>query len=240
MESSPCSISLLKTSLEDEEQFVSSYVIGQYRGKPCWKATTSGKFIYNTNAILSLSEWKNDVYFGRYMDNINTALKTITLQHSSRDQIIQSLEDFKKLKKHVNVVEILYVELKPTSQIFVALELCSFNLECYIISKIFLTTNVDIMGQSATGLRFLHQNKITHRNIKPQNILVAVQSSGVLIVKLTDYGITPVHKYSRTNDYISTQSWIAPEILQSSLEEKDCNIPCYYVCCNNLNNIKTT
>ena len=67
-----------------------------------------------------------------------------------------------------------------------------------------------IMYQFLCGLNYIHRNRIIHRDIKPQNILV--DSRGV--VKITDFGLArsyafPLRHYTRD---VVTWWYRAPEI----------------------------
>ena len=45
--------------------------------------------------------------------------------------------------------------------------------------------NLDVMTQIISGVKYLHERNIIHRDIKPGNILVA--SENPLLIKLTDF-----------------------------------------------------
>lgn len=75
--------------------------------------------------------------------------------------------------------------------------------------------------QLLSGLSYLHQNGIAHRDIKPQNVLVfkdAAQSTSPhtdCVLKLTDFGL--VHLFEpgqrpRTGSLVGTKAWRAPEV----------------------------
>ena len=67
-----------------------------------------------------------------------------------------------------------------------------------------IDTNVklNIMGQIARGINFLHQKNIVHRDIKPGNILLK-SSNSYGIVKLGDFGLS---KFLDPNDITSAMS----------------------------------
>ena len=70
-----------------------------------------------------------------------------------------------------------------------------------------------IMLQLLTGIQHLHSQRILHRDLKPQNILV----SESFIVKIADFGLSRVYHFP-TRPYtkeISTLYYRAPELILS-------------------------
>lgn len=48
----------------------------------------------------------------------------------------------------------------------------------------------DISLQILEGLRFLHHNKVVHRDMKPSNILIQKRKNGKIIPKIADFGLS--------------------------------------------------
>lgn len=61
-------------------------------------------------------------------------------------------------------------------------------------------------------LRYLHQNNIIYRDIKPENILIDKDG----YIKLTDFGFAKILKKgeNRTFTLCGTPDYLSPEILQ--------------------------
>jgi serine/threonine protein kinase len=67
------------------------------------------------------------------------------------------------------------------------------------------------MKQLASGLKYLKQRGIMHRDLKPQNILVTKEGN----LKLTDFGFAKIiNKNAMIKTYCGTPLYMAPEIIE--------------------------
>ncbi|QHS76014.1 putative serine/threonine protein kinase SKM1 [Saccharomyces paradoxus] len=76
-----------------------------------------------------------------------------------------------------------------------------------------------IVKETCQGLKFLHNKKIIHRDIKSDNILLNSQG----LVKITDFGfcVELTEKRSKRATMVGTPYWMAPEIVnQKGYDEK--------------------
>lgn len=70
----------------------------------------------------------------------------------------------------------------------------------------------DIIYQLLTGLDFLHFNRVMHRDLKPQNVLISNQG----IVKLADFGLARIYTNHMTLTSVVVTLWYRPpEVLLS-------------------------
>ena len=82
-----------------------------------------------------------------------------------------------------------------------------------------------IAKQILNGLDFLHQSKIVHMDIKPQNILIDEK----LNIKITDFSVSFSYKNYNRNEKIvlpfsGTNLYMSPEIIsRTKIDYEDCN-----------------
>ena len=81
-----------------------------------------------------------------------------------------------------------------------------------------MDTSIDAMKQIMSGIACLHDGDIIHRDIKPGNILVALEDP--VVVKLTDFVVTkwldPYIESSVMSSNVGTNSFKAPEFFMGN------------------------
>ena len=106
--------------------------------------------------------------------------------------------------RHPNVVQ-LYCVGDEKHKLFIIMELMECDLSSLIHRKRALSppfplhVALDIMLQVAKGMRYLHSNCVTHRDLESSNVLVRkssireLQEDGYLRVKICDFKLAKVH-----------------------------------------------
>jgi len=102
--------------------------------------------------------------------------------------------------------------------IWIAMEYCGAGSLCDLMAICEKTLDEDqiaaVMKMSLEGLKYLHEHKLIHRDIKSGNILLNHEGE----CKLADFGVsaqlTTISAKRKT--VIGTPYWMAPEVLQSS------------------------
>ena len=112
------------------------------------------------------------------------------------------------------------------------MELCAASLD-----QIFLDTNhphkynrpnlphhFTVFLQLAEGLEYIHSKNLTHRDIKPGNVLISVDFNRKITMKLADFGLSKSvnekGSYSMNSGVKGTNTWLAPELLRKLMENE--------------------
>jgi len=119
---------------------------------------------------------------------------------------------------HPNIVHVYAVE-EDGEQPFMVMEYVKgHTLKDYLREKGALDVGdaIYIMRQLLDGVRYAHENKIIHRDLKTQNIMITED----LEVKVTDFGIALSSNeadITQTNTIMGSVHYLAPELARGSL-----------------------
>ncbi|KAK5628207.1 hypothetical protein RRF57_003922 [Xylaria bambusicola] len=131
------------------------------------------------------------------------------------DQKVENEMKIMQRVKHPNIVQYIeHFDWEP-HQFFIIMEyvpggdLGKLVQESGAIAEIYVGI---IAGQLVDALGYLHDNRITHRDVKPDNILI--QSTNPLVVKLTDFGLSKMIDTEQTflKTFCGTLLYCAPEV----------------------------
>jgi ribosomal protein S24E len=141
--------------------------------------------------------------------------------------------------KHPNIIQ-LFCCTTDAKSCSLVMELMSTDLRNFMDEKMkdpkhvvpfSLPVAVDIMLQVARGLKYMHEQRVGHRDIKSSNILVNPTSvpelaeMGYIDVKVADFGFAKAKLMSSTatkqTKNIGTKSYMAPE-LYTQVSHKNC------------------
>ena len=102
---------------------------------------------------------------------------------------------------------------------YLALELCEGDLMTAIMKRINgfnpIVDPQDFISQLTSGICYLHENGIQHRDIKPQNILWKKTGTGIKSIKLviSDFDLSQFNEeQSQHNVKCGTKGWCPPEL----------------------------
>ena len=157
------------------------------------------------------------------------ALKKIDINDNEDEEDIDNgikliIDELKSMDICANENSVrLYDYFRNKDEFIITMELCDTNLEKILFKK--KSFNPDeickIMSQLNNTFKIMVRNKIVHRDLKLENILVKYINKDDFIVKLSDYGISK--QVTTTNickTFKGTYATMAPEILEGEGEKE--------------------
>ncbi|KAI0979099.1 hypothetical protein GJ496_008389 [Pomphorhynchus laevis] len=147
------------------------------------------------------------VFKGRHIKTGRlTAVKVMEVNEEEKKEIELELNVLKQYSNHPNIASFYGAFIMKTvqtirekDQLWLVMELCNEDWIAYICYGIL------------SGLLYLHKNKIIHRDIKGQNVLLNDRAE----IKLVDFGVSAQldRTIGRRNTFIGTPYWMAPEVI---------------------------
>ena len=156
------------------------------------------------------------------------AMKIINKTDSKMDdkEILNEINILKKLS-HPNIVKIFEFYITK-AHYYIVTEFCKDGeLFSYIKNKYSERQLAVLFYQIFSGLWYLHDNKMLHRDIKLENIMISGkekdQSTGeeLFWIKIIDFGTAKIfEKNKKEKDVVGSSYYIAPEVLKQNYNEK--------------------
>lgn len=137
------------------------------------------------------------------------------------------IEILLKNQSHENLVKCFGTQ-ETLDVTYIVMELCDQDLEGHLKNNRFAVTQDprkiwDYCCQMASGLSYLHNHRIFHRDMKPANILVKngkdVENA---VLKIADFGISKLisrKETTQTTTLQGTLQYMAPEMENAMLKE---------------------
>jgi serine/threonine protein kinase len=121
---------------------------------------------------------------------------------------------------------------------YYAIELCAASLDELFANEKEpkkyqgpMPPDTKVLLQLAEGLQYIHEKSLIHRDIKPQNVLIHVDSTGEnVLLKWADFGLSKSvnenGSYSLSKNVKGSDKWFPPEILRLMDDAEDNLIEC--------------
>ena len=181
------------------------------------------KKMLGSGSFGSVYEAKNTI-FGN-----TVAMKVIKKDKENEldEQEIRNEIDILRKLSHPNIVKI-YEFYISENHYYIITEYCKEGeLFSYIKNKYSERQLAVLFYQVFSGLWYLHENKILHRDIKLENIMIDGKENDketgeeLFWVKIIDFGTAKLfEKNKNEKDVVGSSYYIAPEVLKQSYNEK--------------------
>lgn len=148
----------------------------------------------------------NDVYAGKIVS------KKLMMKHNQKEKMTQEITIHRSLN-HPNIVK-FHGFFEDSSNIYIVLELCKKRSMMELHKRRKTITEYECryyIYQIIQGVKYLHDNRIIHRDLKLGNLFL----NDMLHVKIGDFGLATRIEYEgeRKKTLCGTPNYIAPEIL---------------------------
>ena len=179
--------------------------------------------LLGTGSFGSVYEAKNTIFQN------TVALKVINKYPNGEldEQEIRNEINILKKLNHPNIVKIYEFYISKTHY-YIVTEFCKEGeLFSYIKNKYSENQLAVLFYQVFSGLWYLHDHKIIHRDMKLENIMISKKekdnTSGeeLFWVKIIDFGTAKIfEKNKKEKDVVGSSYYIAPEVLRQNYNEK--------------------
>lgn len=180
-----------------------------------------GNYVYYTPYIGKGSFSK--VFIGHHIQNNKlVAIKRINTTSIKKMSITRINSEISLLQKldHINIVKFIEAFSDVANNIYIVTEYCNHgDLEIYT-KKIKLDHHQIkyYMSQIRDGMKYLIDNYVLHRDIKPQNFLLHKEDDKI-IIKIADFGFAKYFEHldenSLGNTLCGTPMYLAPEVIKN-------------------------
>lgn len=132
------------------------------------------------------------------------------LDQKRKDLIVLEIEVMKDMN-HKNIVN--YIEcFLYKNELWIVMEYLSFGALTDIVMEAIMEESqiATVLKECLLALDYLHENKIIHRDIKSDNVLVGQDGS----IKLCDFGFcAQLKENEKRQTVVGTPCWMAPELM---------------------------
>ena len=200
----------------ENEEYTNKNLIRREEFGDIYKVENKAIKIIDIEEILKWMDYENETYEEAY----NSEIKRIK----------NGIENMKECSKNNEYSVKCYDYFQNDNRIGIIMEYCDDNLS-HLLKRRKCGFNAkeiyEIMYQLNKTFKIMKENKIVHRDIKLEHILIKYENNNILnfICKLAGYDLSiKINDFIKLNEFAGTIITMAPEILELGEKEKKKNI----------------
>jgi len=204
--------------MADFKRSVGSYEILETLGKGGYSWVKKGRDDKSKNFVaLKFMARAEDAWAADQAQQVRTEIKSLTqVKHENVMKLYAYNLNAKYPEKNGNSIStiLLVLEYCPGGELFDIL---------YYTDKLDEKTARTYFQMMIQGIKACHDSGITHRDIKPQNLLLDKNYN----LKLTDFGLSKINDNPDADmktTYVGTRGYQAPELLAGKKYNKSCDV----------------
>lgn len=187
-----------------------------------------GEVINNYSLEKILDNTKNSIVFlaKNIKDNEKVAIKFIKYRKAAISRVDAEIELMSNCKCPFIIQAREIFDYLPYKCLVMPLAMSDMNniLHCAENHRLDEDLVKEVIRSALLALKYLHDNQICHRDIKPDNLLYLGEEEEEA-VQLTDLGFaTKVESNQLCNEYVGTLNYAAPEIISGKPYDKSIDI----------------
>ena len=206
-------------NLDFKNQYEIIKILGKGMYSKVYKAKKKDTNEFRAIKIIDLNEIREELKKENLKEDISYEFEQYI------KQLLNEIENMKLCKKN-NDNSLEFFEYFTTEDYFaLVIELCDCNLTQVLINREngFNPKEIyNIISQLNNTFKIMKENKIVHRDLKLDNILIKYENKekNIFKVKLCDYGISKYGNFTQLKTHIGTEAYMAPEIMELTEEDK--------------------
>jgi len=151
-------------------------------------------------------------------DNKPYAIKAISKSRIEPEELKNLRREIDILRKlsHPHIIQLIQVFETPANLSLVLEYVEGGELFDAIVARERFSEwdAVIVIKQVLEAIQYCHQNGVAHRDLKPDNLLLANSTSQDFFIKLADFGLAKDFAASKLNTFCGSPDYVAPEILE--------------------------
>ena len=151
------------------------------------------------------------VYMAKWR-KVNIVVKIIKADNDELEKAVKCEANLTLRLSHPNIIKLFGITCMKSRKLGIVMEKAEHGSSDTLIGKIDHEKLTKIALSIIDGLEYVHSQKVIHRDIKPQNILMFGPKDD-MIAKVADFGVSKVIQTAiKTHTRVGQDLYMAPEV----------------------------